>query len=30
VEVFDYAPGIERLARESIEYMQRCLGKPDQ
>ena len=21
VEVFDYAPGIERLARESIEYM---------
>jgi sugar phosphate isomerase/epimerase len=23
VEVFDYAPGIERLARESIDYMQR-------
>jgi sugar phosphate isomerase/epimerase len=27
VEVFDYAPGIERLARESIEYMQGCLAK---
>ena len=27
VEVFDYSPGIERLARESIEYMQACLAK---
>jgi sugar phosphate isomerase/epimerase len=25
VEVFDYAPGVERLALESIQYMQRCL-----
>ncbi|MGA2034909.1 MAG: sugar phosphate isomerase/epimerase family protein [Thermoguttaceae bacterium] len=25
VEVFDYAPGIKRLARESMVYMQRCL-----
>ena len=24
VEVFDYSPGVERLARESIEYMQEC------
>jgi len=27
VEVFDYAPGVEALARESIEYMQECLAK---
>jgi len=26
VEVFDYAPGVEALARESIEYMQACLA----
>ena len=27
VEVFDYAPGIENLARQSLEYMQDCLVK---
>ena len=25
VEVFDYTPGVEALARDSIEYMQQCL-----
>jgi sugar phosphate isomerase/epimerase len=27
VEVFDYSPGVERLTRESIEYMQECAEK---
>ncbi|HEX5106220.1 MAG TPA: sugar phosphate isomerase/epimerase family protein [Pirellulaceae bacterium] len=27
VEVFDYEPGVEALARESIEYMEECVAK---
>lgn len=27
VEVFDYSPGPERLAKESIDYLERCLGE---
>jgi sugar phosphate isomerase/epimerase len=27
VEVFDYTPGIERLARDSIAYMRQCLAQ---
>ncbi|MEX2176446.1 MAG: sugar phosphate isomerase/epimerase family protein [Pirellulaceae bacterium] len=27
VEVFDYEPGVEALARESIDYMRECLAK---
>jgi len=30
VEVFDYAPGVERLARESMEYMQDCVEQATQ
>lgn len=27
VEVFDYTPGVERLAKESLDYMNKCLDK---
>jgi sugar phosphate isomerase/epimerase len=27
VEVFDYSPGVEQLARRSIEYLTECLGR---
>jgi sugar phosphate isomerase/epimerase len=27
VEVFDYAPGVEALARDSITYLQTCLDR---
>ncbi len=29
VEVFDYSPGPERLARQSIDYMRKCLAAVD-
>lgn len=27
VEVFDYSPGVERLARQSISYLEECLSR---
>lgn len=27
VEVFDYSPGIERLARQSIDYLRQCMAE---
>ena len=27
VEVFDYEPGVDSLVRDSIQYMQKCLGQ---
>ena len=29
VEVFDYAPGVETLARDSIAYLRQCLEQLD-
>ena len=29
VEVFDYSPGVETLARDSIEYLKACLARLD-
>ncbi len=29
VEVFDYEPGVERLASESIQYLRRCIERLD-